>query len=1002
MNQWITPRINRLVRFVGRTTASIVCLSISMWAVAGLAAAANAAEQAAEQANSQQTAQPDREAMLLDRTRQLIFEGRRSGEGYWNRAGDKIVFQSEREDDNPFYQIYTLDFNTGDIELISPGAGKTTCAYFNWADESEILFSSTHEDPQAEHKMQEEIDFRASGESRKYAWDYDPNMHLFVQNTDTGEVRQLTDAFGYDAEGSFSPDGEHIAFASTRSAYEGELSPEEQAILERDVSYFGEIYIMKADGSDLKRLTHTPGYDGGPFFSPDGERIVWRRFDEKGLSAEVFSMNIDGTDQRQITDLGAMSWAPFYHPSGEYIIFATNKLGFANFELYIVDAQGTKEPQRVTTTDGFDGLPVFSPEGERLLWTSTRTSNGQSQLFLSQWDHEAARELLASAPRRSSAETEASTGVGLNAPAVGEAEISADELEAKVRFLASEALEGRMTGSDGLKIAADQAVAWFEALGLEPVGESGLRHGFDFVRSVELGEAADNRLRRRDAQGDNDYGVRQDYMPLAFSANGAVEAEVVFAGHGLTTPDDFAVEIDDYASIDVDGKLVLVLAGTPPHLSDEDTQALAQVATPRFKAVRAARAGASGIIFIDDDAQPDGYGELGREAMLQQAGILAARVQPAVANEWLMAAGLEGLDAVREAFAAHNPHASTSQALGVELALAVALNKVEQTDVNVIGQIKAQQAAHTIVIGAHLDHLGFGEVNSLATGQARGQVHAGADDNASGSAVVVELAEYFARLEADAPGTLGANLVFALWSGEELGLIGSSAFLDSNVLDTESVSAYLNFDMVGMLEDNALIVQGLGSSSDWAGYLERNNIMAGFDLTLLEDPYVPTDAMAFYLADIPILAFFTGLHEHYHRPSDQADNLNYNGLARIATFGQTVVDDLHVAEPVGFESVAMSSSQMAAGRGFSVTLGTIPDYASEGEGVQLSGVRDGSPAQLAGIQADDVIVGLAGESIGDLYDYTAILGDLEVGVSVDIMVMRSGERLTLSITPAAR
>ena len=161
-------------------------------------------------------------------------------------------------------------------------------------------------------------------------------------------------------------------------------------------------------------------------------------------------------------------------------------------------------------------------------------------------------------------------------------------------------------------------------------------------------------------------------------------------------------------------------------------------------------------------------------------------------------------------------------------------------------------------------------------------------------------------------------------------MIGSSAFLDSNVLDAESVSAYLNFDMVGMLEDNALIVQGLGSSSDWAGYLERNNIMAGFDLALLEDPYVPTDAMAFYLADIPILAFFTGLHEHYHRPSDQADNLNYNGLARIAKFGQAVVDDLHVADPVGFESVAMSSSQMAAGRGFSVTLGTIPDYASEG------------------------------------------------------------------------
>ena len=943
-----------------------------------------------------------REDLLLSRTRQLIFEGRRSGEGYWNKAGDKIVFQSEREADNPFYQIYTLDFNTGDIELISPGDGKTTCAYFNWADESEILFSSTHADPQAEQKMQEEIDFRASGQSRKYAWDYDPNMHLFVQDTQTGDIRQLTDAMGYDAEGSFSPDGGLIAFASTRSAYEQTLSPAEQDIFERDISYFGEIYIMNADGSGLKRLTDTPGYDGGPFFSPDGERIVWRRFDEKGLSAEVFSMNIDGTDQRQITDLGAMSWAPFYHPSGEYIIFATNINGFANFELYIVDARGEKIPQRVTTTEGFDGLPVFSPEGERLLWTSTRTNTRQSQLFLAQWDHAAARKLIAEAPLRASVQQSEESVKSVQAPPLGAAPIAASELEAKVRYFADDALAGRMTGSPGLKAASDQAVAWFEQLGLSAVGEAGYRHAFEFVRSVELGSPDANQLIGPSGDANRAYAVGEDYMPLGFSANGSLQAEAVFVGHGLSAPDDFEVEFDDYANVDVEGKLAVALTGTPSHLSDAQAQALAQVATPRFKAVTAARAGAAGIVFIDETDRSEGYSDLRRTAMLQQAGILTARIQPAVANEWFAAAGMGSIDKQREAFATFNPHASTSQPLGVEVQLEVALNKVEQTDVNVIGQVKAQNASSTIVIGAHLDHLGFGEVNSLATGEDSERIHVGADDNASGSAVVVELAEYFARLEADAPGTLGANLVFALWSGEELGLIGSSAFVDSGALDTDSVSAYLNFDMVGMLENNALIVQGLGSSPEWAGYLERNNVMAGFDLSLLEDPYVPTDAMTFYLADIPILAFFTGLHEHYHRPSDQPDNLNYEGLARIAQLGQAVIEDLHAAPPVEFESVAMSSSQMAAGRGFSVTLGTIPDYADEGEGVQLSGVREGSPAQRAGILGDDVIVGLAGESIGDLYDYTAILGELEVGGTVDITVLRAGERLTLSITPAAR
>ncbi|MDA0671865.1 MAG: peptidase M28, partial [Bacteroidetes bacterium] len=306
-------------------------------------------------------------------------------------------------------------------------------------------------------------------------------MHLFVQNTETGETTQLTDAMGYDAEASYSPNGEYIAFASTRSAYEGDLTPEETEMLERDPSYFGEIYLMKADGSELKRLTNTPGYDGGPFFSPDGQRIIWRRFDEKGLTAEVFTMNLDGSDQRQITHLGAMSWAPYYHSSQEYIIFATNKLGFANFELFIVDTEGTKEPQRVTTTDGFDGLPVFSPQGDRLLWTSTRTSDEKSQLFLAQWDHEEALALLADAPNRTTSRdlntgqtSPASASLPntmstLLAPEAGTPDILEEELREKVEYLANDALQGRMTGSQGMEQAANQTIEWFQALGLEPL-----------------------------------------------------------------------------------------------------------------------------------------------------------------------------------------------------------------------------------------------------------------------------------------------------------------------------------------------------------------------------------------------------------------------------------------------------------------------------------------------------------------------------------------------------
>ena len=320
------------------------------------------------------------ESTFLERTRRLIYEGRRSGEGYFSADGGLLVFQSERRPENPFYQIYLLDLATGDTREVSTGIGKTTCAFIR-PDGSEILYGSTHHDPRSAELQQQELDFRASGQERRYAWDYDPEMDIYAVAMAGGEPRRLTDARGYDAEGAYSPDGEWIVFASTRDAFNRELSERERNLLEVDPAYFGEIYLMRADGSEQTRLTNVPGYDGGPFFFADGSRIVWRRFSEDGLIADVWSMNPDGSDQRQLTDFGAMSWAPYQHPSGQYIFFASNKLGFENFEVFIVDTEGTKEPVRVTYTDRFDGLPVPSPDGRRLVWTSSRHGGDGGQLY---------------------------------------------------------------------------------------------------------------------------------------------------------------------------------------------------------------------------------------------------------------------------------------------------------------------------------------------------------------------------------------------------------------------------------------------------------------------------------------------------------------------------------------------------------------------------------------------------------------------------------------------
>jgi Tol biopolymer transport system component len=349
------------------------------------------------QSTPSSAATPERD--FLSRVRRLTVEGRRAGEGYWAPDGKRLVFQSEREPGNPFYQIYAVDLTTGETARISPGMGKTTCSFFRPGTD-QILFASTHHDPKSKQYQDEELAFRASGKERRYAWDYDPEMEIYVYAEKTKALTRLTNARGYDAEASYSPDGQWIAFSSMRDAYNRTLSDAEKKQLEVDPSFFGEIYVMKADGSGQKRLTNVNGYDGGPFFSPDGKRIVWRRFNESGLIADVWTMNLDGSDARQVTNFGAMSWAPYIHPSGQYLLFASNKLGFENFEVFMVDVAGTKEPVRITYSDGFDGLPVPSPDGTQIAWTSSRGGGREGQIFLAQWNHEAAMKALAAAPAK--------------------------------------------------------------------------------------------------------------------------------------------------------------------------------------------------------------------------------------------------------------------------------------------------------------------------------------------------------------------------------------------------------------------------------------------------------------------------------------------------------------------------------------------------------------------------------------------------------------------------
>lgn len=947
------------------------------------------------QAQSQNPENP-----LLSHSHQLILSGKRSGEGYFDATGRYLIFQSEREPENPFFQMYLLDFESGDLHRVSPGQGKTTCGWIH-PDGQHLLYSSTQDDPAALQKQKSELELRASGKARRYSWDYDPQYEIYQTDLDGSHPVNLTHSLGYDAEGSYSPDGSKIVFASNRSAYDHPLSPEEAKRLKENPSYFMELYLMNRDGSGLKQLTHAKGYDGGPFFSPDGQRIVFRHFNETGDKAEIWSMKLDGSDARQLTHLGVMSWAPYYHPSGEYIIFATNLHGFANFELYMVDVNGQHEPVRVTNSEGFDGLPVFSPDGHKLVWTSSRTSDHSSQLFMADWNHAAARHLLGldqrdTSPQAQTTSQEAPESADLYQTSP---QISAADIEKRVRYLASDRLDGRLTGSPGAALATAYAAQVFQNLGLKPAGDHGsYLQAFQFTAGVELGPH--NRVR----SGSRELTFKQDWQPLIFSASGQFDpAELVFAGYGLKAPEHEDFDgYDSYFHLDVKDKWVVVLRYWPENVDEKTLHELKRYAGLRYKAMIAREKGAKGLIVVSGPTSPDQKNLIPFKSRTAPGtvSIPALSLSNAKLEQWFQDQG-QDLTAVQKRL--DQGERVQGFDLGKKLSAEIDLQKIEKTGHNVLARLEVPGAKQTVVVGAHMDHLGHGgNGNSLARGAQVGKIHYGADDNASGSAGVMEIAEALSQ-DKKSQKKLKQNLLFALWSGEELGLLGSAHFVDAYQPEAfkAKYSAYLNMDMVGRL-NKALVLQGIGSSPVWKGLLEKDNLLLGLPLVLQDTAYLPTDSTSFYVKGIPALSAFTGAHSDYHTPGDTADKLNYPGAAQIVQLIEKLTLDL-ASRSQAPEYRKQAPPKQGSGRGLRVYLGTIPDYTSgDLKGVKLSGVSSGGPAAQAGLQGGDIIIELNGKKIENIYDYTYALDELKIGKATQIVIIRQGKELKLQITPGSR
>ena len=573
-----------------------------------------------------------------------------------------------------------------------------------------------------------------------------------------------------------------------------------------------------------------------------------------------------------------------------------------------------------------------------------------------------------------------------------------EELRHDVQFLASPELTGRGVDTPGIILARDYLAAEFARAGLRPGGDDGgFFQPFDVAVGVTVNQPSSLTLDQNAP-----LELNKDWIPLGLSKSDNVEGELVFAGYGITAKEN---GYDDYADMNVKGKIVLILRYEPAPTDDKSPfktpPEYSVHAALRTKANNARDHGAVGMILVDlnhdNEEQPE---LLSTRNSLWRGGnsVVAAQVRREVLQKWLDARGVSLRDLKQKIDRTGKP---ASMAIPGALArLQITLKEDHERAENVVGILPGADPNlrdQRVVIGAHYDHLGFGHFGALDR-QAEGKVHPGADDNASGTAVLLELARRMAKL----PVKPDRTIVFAAFSGEELGLYGSRHYIESSN-STAAIKAMINLDMVGRLRENRVTVFGARSGENLSDLVNRNARALGLDITESND-VGRSDHMSFYSKKIPVLHFFTGTHGDYHRATDTWDKLNFEGMAKISDL--VLVTALEIAnrkEPIRFVSLPSRPSETAgSARGVRVYLGTIPDYGAVATGVRLAGVSSGSPAAQAGLREGDVIVRLGDKDIQNIEDLTDALQAHKSGDQVNVVVLRAGAPITLQATLSSR
>ena len=587
---------------------------------------------------------------------------------------------------------------------------------------------------------------------------------------------------------------------------------------------------------------------------------------------------------------------------------------------------------------------------------------------------------------------------------------SAQEFLGAVKFLAGDALKGRGNGTPELNEAADYIAGRFRAFGLEPAGDSGtFLQTFQVTVGARLGPG---NLLTVDGPGPGGtLTVGQDYIPLSFSEDGRFEDSVAFAGYGITAPE---YHYDDYRGLDVNGKFVVVLRHEPqehdPNSIFAGTQLTGHAGIVN-KAINARNHGAVGMILVNDTAnhpgEPDELIKFGTLAGPEQLKIAALQVKASVVDSWLKPSG-HTLEELSKAIDADLSNRSFALDPVIRLRAALDVERIRRSESNVMAILPGSDpkvASQCIVIGAHYDHLGLGDQHSLAPSQI-GQIHHGADDNASGTSAVLEVADYFSH-RGSRPRH---SIVFVTFAGEELGLLGSSFYTEHPpaACPLSETLAMLNMDMVGRVSGKRLYVGGTGTSPDFRNLVEKANQddpAARFSLSYSASGYGASDHSSFTAKGIPVLFFFSGLHSDYHKPSDTWEKIDSADGAHVAELVADIGTELDQfsAKPLYVRVAEPPSAAMGGGGGYGPYFGSIPDFGHvEQGGVQFADVHDGSPAAKAGFKAGDILVDFGGMKIDNLYDFTYALRAHKPGDKVMVTVERGGGKVTREVTLEVR